>query len=107
VRVERVTSIRGDHPSLAGHFPGRPVVQGVVLMQAVLEVVRGALPVESMVRGLPVVKFSSPLKPDECVTIEVEGDAAAHATFSCRVDQRLIASGVVDLAPRLAHVEGA
>jgi len=106
VRCERVTTIRGDHPSLAGHFPGRPVVPGVVLLQEVLEVVRGVLPAELTVTGLPVVKFSSPLKPDECVTIEVKGDAAAHAMFSCRVGQRLIASGVVELAPRAAHVEG-
>ena len=107
MRCARVTSIRGDHPSLAGHFPGRPVVPGVVLLQEVLEVVRGVLPAELTVTGLPVVKFSSPLKPDESVTIEVEGDAAAQATFSCRVDQRLIASGIVELGPRAAHMEGA
>jgi 3-hydroxymyristoyl/3-hydroxydecanoyl-(acyl carrier protein) dehydratase len=102
-----VTSISADHPSLAGHFPGRPVVPGVVLLQEVLEAVRMALPAESVVTGFPVVKFSSPLKPDERVTIELEGDATAQAAFSCRVDQRLIASGVIEFAPRAAHVEGA
>ena len=63
MRCERVTSIRGDHPSLAGHFPGRPVVPGVVLLQEVLDVVRGVLPAESMVRSSRVWGMPRTLHP--------------------------------------------
>jgi hypothetical protein len=48
------------------------------------------------VTGLPHVKFASPLKPGEVVTIRVDEDAASLATFSCRVEARLIASGVIE-----------
>ncbi|MGQ0667646.1 MAG: hypothetical protein ACT4O4_11500 [Nitrospiraceae bacterium] len=93
---ERVVSIGPEHPSLAGHFPGYPVVPGVVLLNEVLDTLRRGSSARLSVTGLPVVKFSSPLRPGEIVTIRVEEDATALATFSCLVDARLIASGVIE-----------
>lgn len=52
-----------------------------------------------MVTGLPMVKFSSPLRPGEVVTIHVDEEEAGRATFSCRVDARLIASGAIQFRP--------
>lgn len=107
MRFERVTSIGLNHPSLAGHFPGHPVVPGVVLLQEVLSVVSHNVSAELVVTGLPMVKFASPLKPDELVTIEVDQEKNGLITFSCRVDQRLIASGIIECVSRAAQVEGA
>lgn len=107
MRFERVISIGRDHPSLAGHFPGRPIVPGVVLLQEVLDTVRRGAPSMSRVAGFPMVKFSAPLKPDECVTIEVEQDAAGRATFSCRVEGKGIASGLIEFAPEAEPAVGA
>ena len=54
-----------------------------------------------------MVKFSSPLKPGEVVTICVNQDEVALASFSCRVGTRLIASGVIELASgTAAQMEG-
>lgn len=96
---EQVLSISHDHPSLAGHFPGYPVVPGVVLLNEVLDTLRRGSAVPLVVRGLPTVKFSSPLRPGEVVTIRVEEEGPGRATFSCRVDARLVASGAVEFAP--------
>jgi 3-hydroxymyristoyl/3-hydroxydecanoyl-(acyl carrier protein) dehydratase len=104
---ERTVSIGHDHPSLAGHFPGHPVVPGVVLLSEVIETLRRSSEMPS-VAGLPMVKFSSPLKPGEAVTIQVDQDEAALVSFSCRVGTRLIASGVIELASGAAtKMEGA
>lgn len=96
---ERTVSIRHDHPSLAGHFPGHPVVPGVVLLDEVLHIVREDSGAARSVTGLPLVKFSSPLRPGEVVTIHVDLDEATGAAFSCRVGTRLVASGTIELAP--------
>jgi 3-hydroxymyristoyl/3-hydroxydecanoyl-(acyl carrier protein) dehydratase len=96
---ERVLSISHDHPSLAGHFPGHPVVPGVVLLNEVVNTLRLGLAASLMVTGLPMVKFSSPLKPGEVVTVRVDVERAGEATFSCQVDARLIASGAIEFTP--------
>ena len=103
---ERTVSISHDHPSLAGHFPGHPVVPGVVLLGEVIETLRRSSRALSVV-GLPVVKFSSPLKPGEVGTIQIDQDEAARVSFSCRVGTRVVASGVIELASGApAEMEG-
>ncbi len=96
---ERVLSIGQDHPSLAGHFPGHPIVPGVVLLNEVLDTLRRGSGAPLVVRGLPMVKFSSPLRPGEVVTIRVDEDTVALATFSCQVDGRIVASGTIEFIP--------
>jgi len=46
-----------------------------------------------------MVKFSSPLRPGEVVTIHIDEEGAGRATFSCQVDARLIASGAIEFTP--------
>lgn len=102
---ERVVSIGPDHPSLAGHFPGYPVVPGVLLLNEVLDTLRQGSTAPVSVTGLPQVKFSSPLRPGEAVIIRVDQAPTALATFSCRVDARLVASGVIEFTTRRAATE--
>jgi len=96
---ERVLSIGHDHPALAGHFPGYPVVPGVVLLNEVLETLRRGSAASLVVTGLPMVKFSFPLRPGEIVTIHIDEEGAGRATFFCQVDARLIASGTIEFTP--------
>lgn len=59
-----------DHPAFPGHFPGNPVVPGVLLLEQVvsfLEAANGPLPA---VR-LPQVKFLQPLLPGQDAVLEV------------------------------------
>ena len=37
---ERIVTIGADHPSLAGHFPGHPVVPGVVMLGEIMNAIR-------------------------------------------------------------------
>ena len=75
-RIEFRFAVAPDHPSLAGHFPGNPVVPGVLLLDRALE----ALDRSSgrRVASLQRVKFVSALRPGDIAegTWDVEGDRA-------------------------------
>ena len=86
-------SIPSDHPSLPGHFPGRPVVPGVVLIDRVLDAIEAAHGPLGALR-LPQVKFVQPLLPNEIARIELDGEAPRWRFRVLRGDT-LLASGEV------------
>lgn len=82
--AEIVQSVRiaSTHPALPGHFPGNPVVPGVVLLDCVaaaIERVRNA-----RLARIDVVKFLAPLRPDEEAELRIACDGAR---VSFRIDR--------------------
>lgn len=98
--IEHVVAMRVDpqHPVFAGHFPGRPIVPGVLLIDWALAALRDAVsdarlnvsPVE-----LGTVKFLRPVTPGaelriiwsisnsrSALRIECDGNLVASATLS-------------------------
>ena len=65
-----------DHPCLPGHFPGRPIVPGVVLLDRVIAAIEAAHGGIGPLR-LPQVKFLQPLLPGETARIDIEAMAVA------------------------------
>lgn len=63
--------VPADHPCLPGHFPGRPLVPGVVVLERVLQALRAQYG-EPVGLRLPQVKFLQPLLPGETARIELE-----------------------------------
>jgi 3-hydroxyacyl-[acyl-carrier-protein] dehydratase len=86
-------SISTDHPSLPGHFPGRPIVPGVVLLERVLEAIEAIHGPLGALR-LPQVKFAQPLLPGERAQVVVSGDAPRWR-FRVLRGETLLASGEV------------
>lgn len=57
------------HPSLPGHFPGRPVVPGVVLLDAALAAIQTQLRQATRLVKIASAKFHRPVSPDESLDI--------------------------------------
>lgn len=86
--------IEHDHASLPGHFPGRPVVPGVVLLDRVCAAIEAACGVPLAASRLPQVKFLQPLLPGEEAEVALEG-ANPRWRFRVLRGSALIASGEV------------
>lgn len=87
--------VTAGHPSLAGHFPGNPVVPGVVLldrMAAALEAAGFSAPAR-----LASVKFLAPLRPQHEVALRLQVDDR-RVRFSIIDGERTIMRGEGELA---------
>lgn len=83
-----------DHPSLPGHFPGHPVVPGVVLLDRVFAAIEAAHP-HAFGWRLPQVKFVQPLLPGQDARVELDGAAPRWRFRVLRADGALLAAGEV------------
>ena len=85
-------TIDPDHPCLPGHFPGHPVVPGVVVLDRVVDAIEaGHGPLGAL--RFPQVKFMQPLLPGETADVELDAPAPGRWRFRVHRDGTLLASG--------------
>lgn len=89
---QRDFTIAHEHPSLPGHFPGNPVVPGVVVLGEVLAAAERLTGARIGALRLPQVKFVQPLLPGQPARIEMER-SGGRLRFRVLRDGQLIASG--------------
>jgi 3-hydroxymyristoyl/3-hydroxydecanoyl-(acyl carrier protein) dehydratase len=99
--IEKFFTIDSQHPSLPGHFPGNPIVPGVVILEEVLAQIGQSLDKPLVLSNVPSVKFHSPLRPDEILRLTFDILPEHLVSFSCQVGPRLIASGQLFFQPDL------
>lgn len=103
--ADAVISVPAGHPAFPGHFPGRPVVPGVVLLDLAAEAARRAFGLGPL-RRIARAKFVAPVGPDQAVALRLSrrggggsGGASSPAVaiasdaFSCEAEFAPAAGG--------------
>jgi 3-hydroxyacyl-[acyl-carrier-protein] dehydratase len=94
--------VPANHPALAGHFPGQPVVPAVVLLDAVLAAIRARQ--ACVLHSIPAAKFLQPVLPEERIELRIQitdmEAAKSRASFQgIRADSVVFEGSFVVAAP--------
>lgn len=99
-------AVASAHPALPGHFPGRPIVPGVLLLDQVLTGVAGEL--QRPVSVLKQVKFAAAMLPGETamVACEATGNSLKFSVQARRASALVtLATGIAILAHRTTPLQ--
>lgn len=87
-------SVDPAHPALPGHFPGQPLVPGVMLLEQVALALQ-AWRAQRLSRVIEA-KFIAPLLPGETATLRLDASDTTRLRFEIHRDGHLLARGQVE-----------
>jgi 3-hydroxymyristoyl/3-hydroxydecanoyl-(acyl carrier protein) dehydratase len=93
MQIKSSGCISADHPALAGHFPGQPIVPGVLLLREVLAAIEHQWHLAAGPVSWTAVKFSASLMPDEPFVMWMQMSGGQRILFTITRGDTTIASG--------------
>lgn len=93
----RTWTVLPEHPAFPGHFPGRPITPGVVLLDQALIFLGQELGVPIASCRLGAAKFLSPVEPGETLTFAFQPRGANGVQVDIRAGERLAASASLQI----------
>ena len=86
--------VASDHPALAGHFPGQPIVPGVLLLDEVLHAIDAAA-----AWRIASLKFHRIVRAEEALRLECSRQPGGGLRIELRADDALVMSGLLEPRP--------
>lgn len=90
---ERAWRVPLDHPAFVGHFPGHPIVPGVVLLDHAVLLAGQHLGLQCGAWQVTQAKFLSPCGPGDELVFALQDGARGGVSFVVRCGDRDVASG--------------
>ena len=84
-----------DHPAFAGHFPGRAILPGVLLLDAALNAILAGCEISLVGVEISATKFLSPATPGDELCIQYARAATGSIRFDIAAGTRKIANGSI------------
>lgn len=81
-----------DHPAFPGHFPGLPIVPGVVLLDRAILFAGKGLARSTAACRIATAKFFSPVGPGETLVFSFAAKAGGNLSCDIRCDGRAVAA---------------
>ncbi len=94
-------SIPAHHPCLSGHFPDRPIVPAVLLLQSVVDALRPHFCNRAPI-AVNAAKFLLPVLPEQTLSLHLNIDHAS-ARFRCTCEGQTVAQGQMRYASTELH----
>lgn len=94
--MESAHVIGPDHPALPGHFPGHPIVPGVVILDRLIADLAARTGARAI--GVKRMKFTRPLAPGEEFSVEWGAPQNGGVRFNVKVGAEMLASGQLAVA---------
>jgi 3-hydroxymyristoyl/3-hydroxydecanoyl-(acyl carrier protein) dehydratase len=88
-------NVAPDHPALAGHFPGSPVLPAVVLLTEVLAEIEALTGEPPQRWTIATAKFQSPARPGERLVLSHSRTSSDGIRFEVRAAGGVVASGTL------------
>lgn len=88
-------TVPADHPAFAGHFPGTPILPGVVLLDVALQMIAKTSGIAPHGWEISSVKFLSPALPGDELVILHSHSSGVPIRFDIMAGVRKIASGSI------------
>jgi 3-hydroxymyristoyl/3-hydroxydecanoyl-(acyl carrier protein) dehydratase len=89
-----------DHPTAPGHFPSRPIIPGVLLLDEAIKLAEKTVGAgeEIVVRA---AKFHHPVQPGETIVVRWDAEPTSIVKFECWLRDKniLVASGTFVIVP--------
>jgi 3-hydroxymyristoyl/3-hydroxydecanoyl-(acyl carrier protein) dehydratase len=93
MHIQPPRCIPADHPALAGHFPGHPVVPGALLLTVLLAAIEDQWGLAPGPVSWAAVKFTASLRPGESFVMCMQMNSERHIAFTITRGDTAIASG--------------
>ncbi|MGB7757441.1 MAG: hypothetical protein WBL23_15405 [Salinisphaera sp.] len=97
--ADHIFTIDAGHRCLDGHFPGAPIVPGVVLLDHVGRAATNRY--GGRLRRIVRCKFVAVLHPGEPCAVELTRKSACRLQFACNGPAGCVAHGVLEWSDRI------
>lgn len=94
MEVHSALEFAADHPAFEGHFPGAPIVPGVLLLDAALHALEQS---GHVVAEVASAKFLRPVGPGESLALACRMEQSGRARFVIERGSESVANGQVVL----------
>ncbi|MEA3506967.1 MAG: 3-hydroxyacyl-[acyl-carrier-protein] dehydratase FabZ, partial [Elusimicrobiota bacterium] len=98
-----IKKLTGDEYFFEGHFPGRPIMPGVLIVEAISQTAMAVIGQSDLkLSGVEKIRFRQTIEPDDILKIDVEIEKGDAGKFKVEgevvVDRNTAASGTVVLS---------